>query len=179
MLKITWGTKVVGKNMLTLLLRHEFVNYVLWEVMLFVEPWLMKPITTISGRHETNQFPSFPVSDVSTKSPSMNDHCCPSRSTASWEEVQLKSQILGRFHSVLMLLGWFWELWVCVNIKMNIYIYYEVCIYIYILCLCTIDVGIYLFIYIMKLASFMMTQWLCTTTTPEISQASSYMSNAC
>lgn len=175
-LKITWGTKVVGKNMLTLLWRHEFVNYVLWEVMFFVEPWLMKPITTISGRHETNQFPSFGC--VLTKSPSMNDHCCPSRSTASWEE---KAEVpnLGKISLVVDVVGLvlrIMRLWVCVNKNINIYMNY---VYVYILCLCTIDVVIYLFIYIMKGASFMMAQWLCTTTAPEISQASSYMSNAC
>ena len=114
--------------MLTLLWRHEFVNYVLWEVMFFVEPWLMKPITTISGRHETNQFPSFGC--VLTKSPSMNDHCCPSRSTASWEE-KVEVPNLGKISLVVDVVGLvlrIMRLWVCVNKNINIY---ELCVCIY------------------------------------------------
>ena len=167
-LKITWGTKVVGKNMLTLLWRHEFVNYVLWEVMFFC--WTLAHETNHNNIGETrnkpaSQIPSFGC--VLAKSPSMNDHCCPSRSTASWE-AKVEVPNLGKISLVVDVVGLFLRtMSMCKYKHEYIYIYYYMkCvynIYIYILCLCTIDVVIYLFTYIMKGASFMMAQWLYTT----------------
>lgn len=130
MLKITWGTKVLGKKHANPPFEAWICVFFLWEVMFFVEPWPLKPITTIPGRHETNQFPRFPVSDVSTKSPSMNDHCCPSRSTASWEE-KVEVPNLGKISLCVDVVGLVlrtMRLWVCVNKNKNIY---ELCIYIY------------------------------------------------
>ena len=75
-----------------------------------------------------SQFPSFGC--VLTKSPSMNDHCCPSRSTASWEE-KVEVPNLGKISLVVDVVGLvlrIMRLWVCVNKNINIY---ELCVCIY------------------------------------------------
>lgn len=78
-----------------------------------------------------SQIPSFGC--VLAKSPSMNDHCCPSRSTASWEE-KVEVPNLGKISLVVDVVGLFLRtMSMCKYKHEYIYIYYYMkCVYIYI-----------------------------------------------
>ena len=77
--RVEWLPKAVSANSgkpTLLLLGHEFVNiswgHVIWSLA----------YGTNHNNQETRNKPTVSL-DLSRKSPSMNDHCCPSRSTAS------------------------------------------------------------------------------------------------